>query len=126
MIPFSVAFDAANGIVSVHISKAAGVPERRAARDRMIALCLETGCERALVDLREVDVTGSRTMDVVNFGLEFARVTKKLRVANVLPQDSKAVADISLAATLTEAGGTIKSRTFASVEQARNWLKSAA
>jgi hypothetical protein len=121
LVPFQVSYDSDDQIIILRVSGDIPDEEHYTARAEAIRLCRENHCGRMLVDLRELSTTQITVSNSYAFGKSVAEEISSLKLAHVLPQDSKASADVLFTSTV-EANRGVNVRQFGSMEEARNWL----
>jgi hypothetical protein len=122
---WDVSFREDQGIVQVVVRGAAKSEEHLAARAAAARLLRDRQCHRLLVDLRELETEGMISMvGSYDFGSNYSqpgRIPPRIRIAHLLPGDSKAAKDVEfVTAVAKNQGATI--RNFESPEQACAWL----
>jgi hypothetical protein len=120
-MPYSVSFDDKDGIVYVTISGPAVKDDHYAARDEAFQLCQDNTCSRLLVDLRDLDARAVSVMGCFTFGEALAKSSLHLRIAHVLPTDTKSAAHVIFTSTV-EANRGKSTGEFKTIEKARQWL----
>ena len=120
-MPYSVSFDDKDGIVYVTISGPAVKDDHYAARDESFKLCQDNVCSRLLVDLRELDASAFSSMGCFTFGEALAKSPLRLRIAHVLPTDTKSAAQVIFTSTI-EANRGKSTGVFKTTEEAIQWL----
>jgi hypothetical protein len=116
----SVVFDECDKIVVVVASSESGQTERDINRDKARCLCLEKGCLRILVDLRDY-VTSRATANYYAYGEYLAQCFPGMRLAHVLPKDPKSRENVRFALNVAANRGLV-TREFECINEARKWL----
>ena len=117
---YRVSFDEDEAIVRVRMVGKASHEDHCAAQDDAVQLCLDKKCQKLLVDLRELSTELSSTASCILFAESLAKA-QQLRIANVLPVDSKSAEDVRFVSTITSFHGH-SAKVFSNMEEARQWL----
>jgi len=118
---YRVSFDEGEAIVRVRIVGKATHEDHCAAQDDAVQFCLGKNCQKLLVDLRELSTELSSTSSCILFAEPLAKRPVQLRIANVLPVDSKSAEDVRFVSTITSIRDH-STRVFSDMEEARQWL----
>jgi hypothetical protein len=116
-----VVFDETDRIVVVRVSGTATLQDHLVAREGALRMCQEKQCPRILVDLRELDTSGGSTVEYFDFGKSFPETSPLVRLAHVLPGETRSRSDVVFAATVEANRGRLAA-VFDTVEDARDWL----
>jgi hypothetical protein len=123
-MPYAVALDKDNKIVMVRVSGLATIDEHLAARKKAFQLCIKKTYNRVLVDLHDLDTQGvASTLGCLQFGESLAdeKLPKDLRIAHVLPEQTKSRSDVEFTSTVAANRGRLVAE-FRTLEDARQWL----
>ena len=118
---YRVSFDEDEAIVRVRMVGKATHEDHCAAQDDAVQLCLDKKCQKLLVDLRELSTELSSTANCILFAKSLAKRPMQLRIANVLPVDSKSSEDVKFISTIASIRGH-STKVFSNMEEARQWL----
>ncbi len=119
-MPYSVSFDE-EGFVLVVVSSPSTRDDHYLALDQAVTLGERHVCSSLLVDLREIDPEAFSTMSCFAFGQKLAERTKHLKIAHVLPSDTRSSEDVRFTSTV-EANRGKTTGEFNTLEEARQWL----
>ncbi len=120
-MPYKVSYDTNDNIVIVRISNIATIEDHLAAREQAFKLCKENNCFQLIVDLSEMTFNKMTTMECFSFGESFVEPFIGLRIAHVMPVDSKSRADVRFASTVESNRGNFTGE-FETIVEARKWL----
>jgi len=123
-MPYEVAFDEHDHIVSVLVSGPATREEHYAARYDAAQLCLERECNKLLVNLRDLKIQGiASVFECYKFGTSLAEgaVQKEVYIAYVLPTDPVSTRNVKFTLLVAANRGRLAAE-FGTPEEARTWL----
>lgn len=121
MSTYTVSFDETIHIISVTVCGKTTPDEHSIMHSEIIQLCKEKHCSSLFVDLRELNTSLHSFPDFIIIGESLAKALPGLRVATVLPKNSKSKADIEFTATVAANRGVI-CKEFENIDEAKKWL----
>jgi hypothetical protein len=125
-MPYEVAFDEQDQIVTALVSGPATREEHCAARDDANKLCAQRECNRLLIDLQDLKTKGiSSALDCFEFGMSLAQgaVNEEVYIAYVLPTDPASIRDVRFTFMVAANRGRLAAE-FTTQKEARRWLLS--
>jgi hypothetical protein len=120
-MPYSVTLDEKEGIVRVALSGQLTHADHCSVLDEVLRIHQAAGASRILVDMRELDTVRSSAMDCFSFGESLAKKMPSVRIAHVVPVDTKSRRDVRFTSTV-EANRGVVSAQFETLDEAEGWL----
>ena len=111
------------GFVSVSVSSPCTREDHYAALRQAVSLCQEHDCKRLLVDLHGLNTETFSIIGCFSFGETLAKSLDYLKIAHVLPVDSKARENVQFTSTVAANRGKLTAD-FEAIEEANCWLLS--
>ena len=118
-MPYTLNANNEHNYVHLVYSGSIDFPERKNAKDDVIALCFEKGFHRSLVDLRNSDIQMSKS-DVVRFAESFknTKLPDNYRIAGIITPENQTDDLIEIIVTMDG----INIKYFFNFDEAQDWL----